>query len=111
MEPTLIPAKQALQMATANGATLLGLEGVGRLKEGYKADLIALDLKAPHAAPLFDPLAHVVYAASAADVRYVLVEGDILVDGGALTKLDLERIIYECSRRAERLTGRSAERA
>ena len=111
MEPTLIPAKQALQMATANGATLLGLEGVGKLKEGYKADLIALDLKAPHAAPLFDPLAHVVYAASAADVRYVLVEGDILVDGGALTKLDLERIIYECSRRAERLTGRSAERA
>lgn len=55
MEPTLIPARQALQMATINGASLLGLADVGILKEGFKADLIALNLKEPQAAPLFDP--------------------------------------------------------
>lgn len=110
MEPTLIPARIALQMATINGGSLLGLSGVGILKEGFKADLIALNLKAPQAAPLFDPQAHIVYAAAAADVRFVIVDGEVLVEEGRLTGLDEEKIINECSRRAERLTGRSIQR-
>ena len=56
-DPTLVPAKRALQMATVNGAKLLGLSDVGLLKEGFKADLIAFNLKAPQATPFFDPLA------------------------------------------------------
>lgn len=106
-EPTLIPAKKALQMATVNGAELLGLSEVGLLREGFKADLIAFDLKVPQATPLFDPPAHVVYAAAAADIRFVIVDGEILVEDGRLTELDEEKIIAESSRRAERLTGRS----
>ena len=110
MEPTLIPARQALQMATINGASLLGLADVGILKEGFKADLIALNLKEPQAAPLFDPPAHVVYAAAAADVRFAVVDGEMLVEEGRLTGLDMEKIIDECNRRAERLTGRSLKK-
>ncbi len=109
-DPTLVPAKRALQMATVNGAELLGLSDVGLLKEGFKADLIAFNLKAPQATPFFDPLAHVVYAAAAADIRFVIVDGEILVEDGCLTKLDEEKIIAESSRRAERLTGRSVLR-
>ncbi len=110
-EPTLIPAKRALQMATVSGAALLGLSEVGILKEGFKADLIAFNLKAPQATPLFDPLAHVVYAAAAADTRFVVVDGELLVEDGRLSALDEEKIISECTRRAERLTGRSIQRA
>ncbi len=107
MEPTLIPALAALRMATAGGAELLGLDSVGILKEGYKADLIALNLKAPQATPLFDAPAHVVYAAAAADTRYVIVDGEILVEEGRLTGLDEVKICAECHTRAKRLTGRS----
>jgi len=78
-------------MATVNGAELLGLSDVGLLKEGFKADLIAFNLKAPQATPFFDPLAHVVYAAAAADIRFVIVDGEILVEDGCLTKLDEEK--------------------
>ena len=104
--PTLIPAKEALQMATVNGASLLGLDELGVLKKGFKADLIAVNLKALQATPLFDPQAHLVYAAAAADTRFVIVDGEILVDEGRLTGLDEERIMAECTGRAGRLTGK-----
>ena len=43
MNPQVIPAYQALEMATVNGARALGLEGeVGMLKPGMKADLIQI---------------------------------------------------------------------
>ncbi len=108
--PTLIPAKEALQMATINGAALLGLSDLGALKEGFKADLIAINVKAPQATPLFDPQAHVVYAAAAADTRFVIVDGEILLEEGCLTGLDEEKIIAECAGRAGRLTGRGTQR-
>ncbi len=108
--PTLIPAGEALRMATINGASLLGLSDLGLLKKGCKADIIALNMNAPQATPLFDPQAHVVYAAAAADTRFVIVDGEILVDGGRLTGLDEEKIIAECASRAGRLAGRGAQK-
>ncbi|MEW5784603.1 MAG: amidohydrolase [Bacillota bacterium] len=105
-EPTLIPAKTALRLATVEGAATLSLPGVGRLAVGSKADLIGLNLNKPHLVPLHDPPAHLVYAASAADVELVLVDGTVLVENGALTLLDEEKIKAEASRRAMRLTGR-----
>jgi 5-methylthioadenosine/S-adenosylhomocysteine deaminase len=52
LEPAIIKADEALQMATVNGARALGLEKVGRVKEGYKADLIMIDLEKPHLKPI-----------------------------------------------------------
>jgi 5-methylthioadenosine/S-adenosylhomocysteine deaminase len=105
-EPTLIPAKTALQMATAGGAAVLSLPDTGRLKEGFKADIAGFDLAAPHMAPLHDPLAQLVYAATAGDASLVLVDGEVLVENKELTFLDETKICAEASRRAYRLTGR-----
>ena len=88
---------------------MLSLPDVGRLKEGYKADLIGINLDAPHMAPLHDPLAQLVYAASAADVRLVMVDGEILLENGKPAFLDEEKIAAEASRRACRLTGTRGE--
>lgn len=104
-KPTVVPAKRALQLATVEGAALLGLDGVGMLREGYKADLIAFNLRTPQATPLFDAAAYVVYAAAAADISFVIVDGEIAVDGGRLVALDEEKILSECRRRAKKLTG------
>ncbi len=106
-DPTVVPAKEALKMATSAGAEVLGLSDLGKLKEGYRADLIALAGSAPHLNPLYNPLGHLVYAAAAADVSLVMVDGQILVDKGELTGLDEERIIYEASKLAYRLFGKS----
>lgn len=107
-EPTLIPARKALQMATVNGAAVLGLADIGILKEGYRADLIAFNLNTVPATPRFDPAAYVVYAAAAADLSLVMVDGAILVEQGRLTALDEEKVIRESLRRVEGLMKRNA---
>ncbi len=103
MDPTLIDAHTALQMATSMGAEALLLDRVGILKEGYKADLIGLRHDRPHLTPMHDPQAHLVYAAAAADVHMVLVDGKLLLDNGELTTLDEEKIRAEASLKSSRL--------
>lgn len=106
LDPTRMPALTALSMATIGGAEALYVPQVGRLKEGWRADIIGFKTSLPHLNPMFDPPAHLVYAAAAADVSLVIVDGRILVEAGRLTALDEEKIIAEASRRAYRLTGK-----
>ena len=90
LDPTALPAREALALATRSGARVLGLEGeVGRLAPGLKADLVVIDLDQPHLTPLYDPYSHLVYAATGADVQTVMVEGRILVENRNLLAFDL----------------------
>ncbi|HSW35803.1 MAG TPA: amidohydrolase [Candidatus Limnocylindrales bacterium] len=104
-DPTMVGARTALELATRRGAQVLDLNRVGSIKEGYKADLIGINRDVPHMTPLHDPLAHVVYAAAAADVRLVMVDGTVLIEKGEFKLLDEEKIMAEASRCAARLTG------
>ncbi len=88
-DPTLLPARQTVALATREGAAVLGLAAVtGTLTPGKAADLIILDLRRPHLTPRYDPFSHLVYAARAADVTHVLVAGRWLLKGGELQTLD-----------------------
>ncbi len=90
LDPTVLPARQALALATRTGARVLGLEGeVGMLAPGFKADLVVIDLDQPHLTPLYDPYSHLVYAATGADVQTVVVEGKILVEDRQLLAFDV----------------------
>ena len=89
MDPTVVPAATALQMATLNGAKALGIDEVtGSLKVGKQADMIAIDLSALETAPAFDPISHIVYAAGREQVSHVWVKGQCLMQQRALTRLD-----------------------
>ncbi len=93
LDPTVTDANTVLNMATINGARVPGMEGrVGRLVPGYLADLIVLDLNQPHLTPLYNPVSHLVYAASGADVIHSVVHGKILMEDRRLLTLDLEEI-------------------
>lgn len=85
-DPTVVPALEALRMATICGAKALGLaEETGSLKVGKAADLIAIDLGHLEVAPIFDPLGTLVFA-NRRDVTHVWVDGKCLVsDGNVLT--------------------------
>jgi 5-methylthioadenosine/S-adenosylhomocysteine deaminase len=88
-DPTLLPAPQVVALATREGARVLGLGHVtGTLSIGQAADLIVVDVNQPHLTPLFDPYSHLVYAAGAADVRYVMVGGRWLLFDRQFTTLD-----------------------
>ena len=104
MDPTAIPAYQALQMATINGAIALGLDSeLGQLKPGYKADMIIMSFKQPHMLPVYDPIANIVYAAQASDVETVIVDGNILMQDRVIKAFDEEEVLAKARETAKRL--------
>jgi len=85
-----LPAHAALTAATLGGAKALGLEDrVGSLAPGKRADIVAVDLSGLDLQPVFDPLSHLVYVAGREQVSHVWVEGQLKVDNGQLTELDI----------------------
>jgi 5-methylthioadenosine/S-adenosylhomocysteine deaminase len=85
----MLPAHQALQMATINGARALGLgEITGSLLPGKAADITAVDFSSLELSPCYDPVSHLVYAAGRNHVSHVWVNGKILLNEGRLTTLD-----------------------
>jgi len=92
-DPTVLPARSMIEMATIGGARVLGLDTeIGTLTEGKQADLVCFSVDGPHATPVFDPWSHLVYAARSSDVRHVLVQGKLVVGNRHLNTIDQERI-------------------
>lgn len=86
---TALPAWDALEMATLNGARALGLEReIGSLEPGKAADCIAVDLDHPATQPLYSVASQLAYAAGRDQVSDVWVAGRRLLAGGAFTRLD-----------------------
>lgn len=92
-DPTLLPAREMVELATCQGAAVLGLEDrIGTLAPGKDADLIIVDLQQPHLTPLFEPFSHLVYAARAADVVAVMVQGRWLMQERHFLTLDWPKL-------------------
>jgi 5-methylthioadenosine/S-adenosylhomocysteine deaminase len=104
-DPTVLPARLALEMVTARGADVLGLDTIGTLREGLEADLICVAVDGPHTAPMYDPISHLVFAARSSDVRHVMVRGQILVRDRVLQTLDAERIQAQAREFSEIVAG------
>jgi 5-methylthioadenosine/S-adenosylhomocysteine deaminase len=100
--------RDGLRMATINGARALAMERVmGSLEVGKRADIVVVEAAhAPHAVGTHDPVSHLVYAARAADVRTVVVDGRIVVDEGQLVTVDQVALLAEARDRARRLSDR-----
>jgi 5-methylthioadenosine/S-adenosylhomocysteine deaminase len=95
-DPTAVGAEQAVRMATIEGARALGLgDHLGSLEVGKRADLVVLDLNAPHLRPLHDPWSTLAYAAHSADVRDTVVDGRVLMRNRTLGTLDEEAVLAE----------------
>jgi len=105
-DPTVLPARTIVELATVGGARVLGLhDRIGTLREGMEADLVCLETARPHATPIYDPFSYLVFSARAADVRNVLVRGRVLVrDWQALT-VDEERVRAQTTEFAARIRG------
>jgi 5-methylthioadenosine/S-adenosylhomocysteine deaminase len=94
MDPRALGAKDALEMATIDGARALHLEKeIGSLEAGKKADLIVLGLDAPHAVPLYDVYSQIVYALKAGDVETVVIAGRTVLQSGKVLTLNEAAVI------------------
>lgn len=103
-DPTVVTARQALEMATRGSARALGIgDRVGQIKVGMKADLALVDFEQAHLHPRHDIISHLVYSARAGDVRTVFVNGQALMVNRRLTTLNEEEIFTEVKERLKRL--------
>jgi len=106
-DPTVVSAHQALRLATSGGAAAVGLaDRIGTLEVGKRADCILVDLQGAHNQPLFDAESQMVYAARSSDVDTVVVDGQVLLREGRLTRLDEAEVVARATECAEWLTGR-----
>ncbi|MCV3767662.1 amidohydrolase [Rhizobium sp. TRM95796] len=106
---------QCLRMATILGAKAIGLDHeIGSLEVGKRADIIAVKSNTPRMTPFFPEgpyfnLHHnLVHAVRGGDVAMTMVDGDIIVEGGALKTADIGEIIDEIHRFAPEHFARRA---
>jgi 5-methylthioadenosine/S-adenosylhomocysteine deaminase len=102
-DPTALPARQAMALATIGGARALHLdELVGSLEPGKRADLAVVDLRSVHTTPKFTRdsealYAQLVYATKGSDVRDVMCEGQWLMRERRLLTLDEQALVAEAT--------------
>jgi 5-methylthioadenosine/S-adenosylhomocysteine deaminase len=95
-DPRVVPAKEALAMATIGGARALGLEQrLGSIEAGKLADLIAVRTDAPRQVPMYDPISHLVYTTHGDDVVLTMVNGQVLMRDGVVTTLKEAQVLQD----------------
>lgn len=97
-DPTALPAQCVLDMATLGGAQAMHDRRLGQLTPGAPADLIALDLNAPNMQPLYEPVSHLVYAATGMEVCLTMIEGEIVYENGVMTRFDYPALLQEIAK-------------
>lgn len=106
--PGAITAKDAIWMATREGARALGMDTeIGSIEVGKRADLILVERDRPHLAPDVDPWSTLAYSARGTDVRLTMVDGEVLMRDFRLTGLDAEEITVTARAAAVELAGRA----
>jgi len=94
-----ITVREALRMATVEGARCLGRTDIGSLEPGKRADLALFDLRALGYAGASDPVAALLLCAPGT-VDTLVIEGRIIVESGELSTLPLDRIASAANRHA-----------
>jgi len=87
-----IPPQQALAMATRNGARAFGIDA-GAIAPGKLADIVLLRRDTAAFTPLNDVLGQIVFCENGGSVDSVLVDGEVVVEAGRLTKVDEAEVL------------------
>jgi 5-methylthioadenosine/S-adenosylhomocysteine deaminase len=93
---TWIGAAEVLYAATMGGAKSALLdEEIGSLEAGKRADLIILDMSTANFSPLNDVANHLVYCENGGSIEAVMVNGELVVEHGRLTRVDEASLLGE----------------
>jgi 5-methylthioadenosine/S-adenosylhomocysteine deaminase len=106
--PGALTARDAVTMATREGARALGLEAeIGSIEAGKKADLIIVDRGRAPVAMGPDPYSTLVYSATADDVRTTIVDGEVLVHDFQPLRWDPDELARQAHSEATQLAARA----
>jgi 5-methylthioadenosine/S-adenosylhomocysteine deaminase len=115
-DPTALPAREALALATIEGARAIHLDAlVGSLEPGKRADVIVVDAERVHAVPRFETTgqniySRLVYSTKSSDVRHVMVNGQVLMRDRRLLTIDEETVLDEAEELGRKINAFFIER-
>ena len=108
MDPNVMGAETAIEMATIHGARALGMEkDIGSLEIGKKADLIVVDMTGPDWIPRYNPIQNLVYSASGSSVETVVIDGNIIMEHREIKTVDEEMVLRRCQDLSKGILNRS----
>ena len=93
-DPTVLNARQVLEMATIGGARAIRLDhDIGSLEVGKRADLILVRMDQPHQTPLYNVYSQLVYATKASDVETVIINGQVIMENRQVLTVDESEVL------------------
>ena len=109
-DPRSLPARKIIEMATIDGARVLGLDAkIGSLEQGKRADMITLSLDEPNAIPLYGVASQIVYALKASDVRDVWINGRQIVRDRNVLTIDRAQVFAKARELAAKVRASGAQ--
>ncbi len=88
-----LTTREVYRMASENGAKLLNFSKVGKIEEGWAADMALFNVdKLEYAGSLSDPLAALIFAGYNHGTDYTIVNGKIVVEQGRLMGIEEEEL-------------------
>lgn len=109
-DPVAVTSKQALRMATIEGAKALDLDDqIGSLEVGKQADIAVINMHNLHNIPVHDYVANLVYSANQSDVRNVYIAGKKALHEGRLVEYSEKKICEDAQKSALALAERIKE--
>ena len=106
MDPAAMTPQQVLRSATRAGALAQGRKDCGLLKEGFRADLIVVDVSGPNMQPNDDMTGALVYSTDGKDVCLTMCDGRVLYRDGEYTTIDIEKTIFETEKAKKEILKR-----
>ncbi|MDD4125490.1 MAG: amidohydrolase [Eubacteriales bacterium] len=105
MDASAVTAGEVLDMATCNGAKALGINS-GELAVGKNADIVMLNTNLPQLEPKNDLISSLCYSANGSEVDTVIINGEIVLKNGRLTKINEKSVCANSEIIIERLIER-----
>jgi len=107
MDASLIPAEQALEMTTVNGAkAVLCEDELGSIVPGMKADMVIYDIQRPEWVPVHDVVRNLVYCADGRSVQSVICDGRVVYRNGAIPGVDMRALAAEAEMAGQAIAAR-----
>jgi 5-methylthioadenosine/S-adenosylhomocysteine deaminase len=101
-DPAVLDVQQMMRMLTIDGARVLRSDDhVGCIDVGKRADLVLFDANRLEATPEHDMASNLIYSMNGRMARDVLVDGEILVRNGRLTRMDETALVRDHRRRGK----------
>ena len=103
-DPTVINAREALELATIRGAKAIHLDKeIGSLETGKRADIIIVGMDSEHQTPLYNVYSQLVYATKASDVQTVIINGRVVMLNRRVPTIDERSVRLKANEYRERI--------